>query len=176
MLVCEHPYSSLTAGELGLEMDEEEWLQTSTVLRLEHEFTHYATYRLYGHMALNLLDETICDWAGMTLALGRFDAQRLLHFLGLENPDQVRPHGRIHAYCSELDPNGFDLACRLMRQAADGLEDLSRTYSDKVDRAVFLLALTRMTLELIAGQFRHSVFLESCNEAEKLVCPWSSLR
>ncbi len=170
MLVCEHPYSSLTAGELGLQMNEEQWLQTSTVLRLEHEFTHYATYRLYGYMALNLLDETICDWAGMTLALGRFDARCLLHFLGLENPARVRPNGRIHAYCSELDQNAFDLACKLMRQAAEGLEDLTTTYSAKLDRTLFLLALTRMTLELMAARFRHTFFRESCREAAQLLC------
>ncbi|HEY2379668.1 MAG TPA: hypothetical protein VGK48_00680 [Terriglobia bacterium] len=169
MVICEHPYSNSTASALGLDMNEQRWLETSTVLRLEHEFTHYATYRLYGYMALNLFDETICDWAGMMLALGRFDSRRLLHFLGLESPGQVRPDGRVLTYCQGLDENSLRLICELMRRVAEGLEELTTANYVEKDRVIFWLALTRLNLELIAAEDRQAFFQESYAAAANLL-------
>ena len=169
MLVCEHPYSGLSAQQLGLDLTEAQWLHTSTRLRLEHEFTHYTTKRLYDYMGLNLFDETICDWAGMTAALGRFDGQWFLQFLGLEDWPRVRPEGRVYTYCQELDSEAFALQCRLMVRVAAGLEALSRTYYAEQDRLRFLLTLTRMTLELLAAEDRDSFFLRAYEEAARLL-------
>jgi hypothetical protein len=169
MLVCEQPYSGLSATQLGLDMAEAHWQRTSTVLRLEHEFTHYATMRLYGYMGLKLLDETICDWAGITAALGHFAGQWFLKFLGLEDWPQVRQGGRIHTYCQELDQEAFALQCHLMVHVAAGLEALSRTYYVVQERWRFLLALTRMTLELLASESREDYFLRGYQEAAELL-------
>jgi hypothetical protein len=169
MLVCEQPYSDVRAPQLGLEMTDERWLQTSTHLRLEHEVTHYATMRLYGYMGLNLFDETICDWAGMTAALGRFDSRWFLQFLGLEDWPRIRPDGRVHAYCQALDQEAFALQCRLMRRVAAGLAWLSQTYYRESERWLFLLALTRLTLELLAAESREHFFLRAYQEAQQLL-------
>jgi hypothetical protein len=169
ILVCEHPYSDLSAQQLGLDMTEEQWLQTSTHLRLEHEFTHYATLRLYDAMRLNLFDELLCDWAGMTAALGRFEARLFLQFLGLEDWPRVRPEGRVHSYCQELDAAAFALQCHLMVHAAAGVEALSRQYYSKKERDLFLLALTRLTLELLASENKEAFFLRGCQEARQLL-------
>lgn len=169
MLVCEHPYSGLSAQQLGLDLTEAQWLHASTRLRLEHEFTHYTTMRLYGYMGLNLFDETICDWAGMTAALGRFDGQWFLQCLGLEDWPRVRPEGRVHTYCQALDHEAFALQCRLMLHVAAGVEALSRAYYTEQNRLHFLLALTRLTLELLAAENREAFFLRAYEEAARLL-------
>lgn len=168
MLLCCAPYSKFTAAELGLGMDEALWLDRSTTFRLEHEFTHYATKRLYGRMSLNLLDETICDWAGMTEALGFFEADYFLRFLGLHALPDVLPEGRVHTYCEGLSPAAFSLICRLTAAAARGLEALSRDLYRPRERTRFTLALTDMTLELLAAEERERLFAESLERAARL--------
>lgn len=169
MVVCEHPYSNVTANDLGLDMDEETWLGISTTLRLEHEFTHYATYRLYGYMSLNLLDETICDWAGMAAALGRFEGRWLLQFLGVENLGHIPQGARIRTYCSDLDQDAFQLVCRLMTRVAAGLEQLSRANYTESERVRFLIALTGLTLELLAADDRQDFFLQAYDDARRML-------
>ena len=90
MLTCERPYSDVSASQLGLAMSEADWVEKSTLLRVEHEFTHYATKRAFGAMSLHLFDETIADFMGTTLALGTFRAEWFLRFLGLEAWPAVR--------------------------------------------------------------------------------------
>jgi hypothetical protein len=169
IVVCEQPYSSLTAKQLGLDMEEGQWLRTSTSLRLEHEFMHYATKRLYDYMSLNLFDETICDWAGMTAALGRFEGRLFLHFLGLEDWPRVRPGGRVYNYRSELSEEAFSLLCRLIIRVAEGLEKISRAKYVEQERSRFLVALTRLTLELLAAEDRQDFFQRSYEEAGQLL-------
>ena len=169
MVVCEQPYSSLTAEQLGLDMEDDQWLRTSTCLRLEHEFTHYATKRLYDYMSLNLFDETICDWAGITAAFGRFEGRWFLHFLGLEDWPRVRPGGRVYNYCSELSEEAFHLICRLMIRVSEGLEQLSRANYVEQERVRFLVALTRLTLELLAAEDRQDFFQRGYEEAGQLL-------
>lgn len=169
MLLCEHPYSGLSAQQLGLDLAEEVWLQRSTVWRLEHEFTHYATMRLYSSMSLHLFDETLCDWAGMTAALGRFEARWFLQCLGLEAWPHIRQDGRVHSYRQDLDDEAFALQCHLMVHVAAGVEALSREYYTEHERMVFLLALTQLTLELLASEEREAFFLPAYAEGRRLL-------
>jgi hypothetical protein len=120
-------------------------------------------------MSLNLFDETICDWAGMTAALGRFEGRWFLQFLGLEDWPRVRPDGRIYSYRQTLDDEAFILQCRLMGRVATGVEALSSKYYVEKDRLLFLLTLTRLTLELLASERREAFFLPGYQEAERLL-------
>ncbi len=49
LILAEHPCSSVPAEALSLNLDRETWLEKSTIFRLEHEFTHYTTMRLFGN-------------------------------------------------------------------------------------------------------------------------------
>lgn len=169
MLTCSSPYSSVGADLPGLDMDDATWLEKSTVLRIEHEFTHYATIRLFDCMRLNMLDETICDWAGMTAAMGSFSASWFLRFLGLEDWPDVRPDGRIHTYRQNLDDDAFTLLCALTVQTARGLQSLNETYYQPDARPRFLLALTQLTMELIASEDRGQFFLEAADAVRPLI-------
>jgi len=169
MLICVHPYSAVSPRQLGLDMDEATWLDSSTVLRLEHEFTHYALMRLYGRLGQSLLEEMICDWAGITAALGQFEARWFLTFLGLEAWPTVRPDGRMHTYRGGVDGDAFLLLCAVTVRAARGLEAISRKYPRPEDRLRILVALTRLTPELLACQEREDVFASAYAEANRLV-------
>lgn len=158
MLVCANHYSGVSAASLGLDMPESEWLKRSTTLRLEHEFMHYATKRLYDHMSLNLFDETICDWIGTVCALDAFKADWFLRFLGLEDRRSIRDDGRLHAYCAPLTGAALELLRVLMVRVADNLESLTSQYLEPDKRLQFALALTRLTLELLASERSHELF------------------
>jgi hypothetical protein len=169
VLTCAQPYSGVPARELGLAMDEQEWLAASTRLRVEHEFTHYATKRVFGHMSLNLLDETFSDFMGTTYALGTFRAAWYLRFLGIDDgPARARPDGRIHTYASKLSPPALALLCAVTAQAARALETLCARFYAPSERGRFLLALAGMTLETLAADEAPALFAESYEAAGRL--------
>lgn len=165
ILVFKSPYSGVSAGELGLRITEESWLEKSAHLRIEHEFTHYATKRLYHSMRLNLLDETICDFMGITAALGEFRAGWFLRFMGLENHPSVAPGGRIYQYTRELSEKAFQVAAAVLVQAAENLEDFSRKHDLVKERARLLLALTFIPLDLMASNGAEALLHESYEKA-----------
>jgi hypothetical protein len=169
IIVAVAPYSSATAAELGLSFSEDEWIERSTVLRVEHEFTHYATQRLFGAMSLNLLDETIADFMGVTYVLGTFKAAWFLRFLGLEAWPEVRTTGRAMTYTEGLSPAGFTLLARLMLRVAKSLEELSSTFYSPGERGLFLLALSSLTLELMAADDVLERFAAAYEEARRLI-------
>jgi hypothetical protein len=169
ILLCGRPYSGVSSSELGLDLDEPAWIETSTVLRLEHEFTHYATKRVYDAMNTNVLDEVICDWAGITKALGRFRADWFLKFLGLEGLPEIREGARVLAYVPGLGEDAVALVCRVTAGAAAGLEALHDELYREEERPRFLLALTRLTLELLASADRKRYFLEGYDEAGRML-------
>lgn len=173
MITCERPYSGVSAAELGLELGEAEWLQLSTRLRVEHEFTHYATQRVFGAMSLNLLDETLSDFMGTSYALGGFRAEWFLRFLGLERWPQVRAEGRVHTYAGQLSAPAFELLCAVTVDAAAGLERLAREFYSAAERGRFLLALAGMTLELLACDEAGALFGEAYDRAGRLTAPRS---
>ena len=90
------PYSNVHAGEIGL--DPEDWLKLSLVIRREHECAHYFTRRVFSSMRNSLLDEIIADYCGITAAVGRFRADWLLRFFGLESFPHYREGGRLQNY------------------------------------------------------------------------------
>jgi hypothetical protein len=156
-----HRYSDVGVAELALEMDDDEWRERSTRLRLEHELTHYATQRVFGAMRLNLLDETLADFMGLTLALGSFRACWFLRFLGLEAWPHVRADGRVHTYTEGLSRPALEILHALVVRAAHGLEALAARHFAPQARGRFLLALCPLTLELLAADEAERLFLEA---------------
>lgn len=169
LLVCDRPYSGVTAAELGLPLTEEEWLERSTLLRIEHEFTHYATKRIFGAMNLNLLDETLADFMGVTLALGRFEASWFLRFLGLERWPQVREDGRAPTYAKGLSSSAFTLLASVVVRAARAIEALSERWYRPERREHLFLALASLGLDLLASPDVEALFEEAWKSTECLL-------
>lgn len=122
ILLSDGPYSAIPAADLGL--TEEAWREKSLLIRREHECTHYFTRRFFGSMRNNLLDELLADYAGLVAAEGRFRAAWFLRFLGLEEPGQVRPGGRLEIYRGDppLTDGAYRVLQELVRRAARYLE------------------------------------------------------
>jgi hypothetical protein len=169
IVVTDSPYSSVSAAALGLEWDAATWRERSAALRMEHEFTHHATKRLYGKMTLNVLDEIIADWAGMSSAMGDFRSAWFVRFLGLDDLPKAREDGRIHTYRQTLSDEAFRILAPLTLQAAEGLEALHQAHYTREQRPRFLLALTRLTLELLAADNRERFFGEAYGWAARML-------
>lgn len=101
ILLGNAPYSNVPASALGL--DEDDWLNRSTALRLAHECAHYETLRLLGSMKNHALDEIAADTMGQLAAFGNFSAQRQRLFFGLEGGGKTCI-GRLTFYCRKVIP------------------------------------------------------------------------
>ena len=151
VVITTAPYSGVNARDLGLGLDEPAWLEASHVVRLEHEFTHYATKRLYGAMRAHVYDELIADCMGLTAGLGAYTARCALTCLGLEGWPVLRPDARVQAYRGDLEDAVFAEVCALAAPAATSLERITTTHDLAADRGRFLLALTLLTLDDLAA-------------------------
>ena len=152
VVVMQNPYSGVAASDLGIELDEDEWESRSMELRIEHELTHYATKRWGGAMQLNVLDELIADFMGITWALGSFHGAWFLRFMGMVSWPQVNPEGRVQTYCVGLSESAFPLLGALVIEAANGLERLGNRFYTNSHRVQFLLSLMQVTLETLAAE------------------------
>jgi len=150
------PYSGVDAAAVGL--DPAAWLARSLVLRREHEFTHYFTYRVFGAMQNHLLDELIADFVGLVRASGQYRGELALRFLGLESYPQWRADGRLQAYRGEppLSDAATAVLCGLAFRAIENLERFSIRNAPALDGlgalARLTLALAGLTLEEMASE------------------------
>jgi hypothetical protein len=156
IILSRGPYSAVSAQSAGL--SEAEWLDRSLVIRREHECTHYFTYRVFGQMRNNLLDELIADFVGLVRAFGTYRADIALHCLGLEHPDRYRSGGRLENYrgTPPLSDAAFGVLQQLARCGVSNLDALSRTQgsalSDLPTLARITCALFSRPLEALASE------------------------
>lgn len=118
-------YSAVPTRDTDL--NEQTWLDRSLVIRREHEFTHYFTYRCFGTMRDHALDELVADCVGLLHAYGRYPSKLALRFLGLDKDTGHRPGGRLENYLasSKLPADGLTVVRALVRRAAANLEALT---------------------------------------------------
>lgn len=152
------PYSGAAAAEVGL--DEAAWTQRSIAIRLEHECTHHFTRRALGSMRNRIADELIADYMGIVAAAGRFRADWLVRFLGLERHPVYRPGGRLEEYRGDLalDGGSFRVLCAAVARCARNLEAIDQlrppwtgSPDAAADKAEMILALAAIGLEGLAG-------------------------
>ena len=142
-------YSNVQPQELGL--TETEWRHLSLTIRLEHECTHYFTRRVFNSMRNNLLDEFIADYRGIVAATGSYKADWFLRFLGLESLTHYREGGRLQNYRGQLSDGAFKILQRLVKSAAENLENFDRTRAPTEEQTIMLMTLTSLTIEELAS-------------------------
>lgn len=155
ILLSSGPYSGVSGESVGADPDE--WRERSLRIRLEHECTHYFTYRLLGSMRNNLIDEIMADFAGLVLTSGAYRSDLALRFLGLEDYPKYREGGRMQNYLGKppLSPEAFEILKKLVFAAIGNLQrfDDEQPVAAK-ERLAFartVLAIATLTLEELAG-------------------------
>lgn len=155
ILLSSGPYSAVPAYAMGL--DEQEWLDLSHTIRLEHECAHYVTRRVLGSMRNSLLDELIADYMGIAAAAGRFRTDWFLRFMGLERFPHYRCGGRLENYRGEppLSEGAFMVLASVVRAAAAQLEHFDsrrpRGSGGTERRGKMIVALAELGLERLAS-------------------------
>ncbi|PSB30545.1 DUF7005 family protein [Stenomitos frigidus] len=155
IILSDGPYSAVSASAMGL--PETDWQRLSSIVRLEHECTHYFTYRVLGSMRNHLLDELIADYWGIVAAAGRYHADWFLRFVGLEAFPPYREGGRLQNYRGQppLSEGAFQVLGALVQAAARNLERFDVQYRCEPNQprqdALVTIALTQLTLEELAS-------------------------
>ena len=154
ILLSTGPYSGVPAMDVGMEPGA--WLRTSLRLRLEHECAHYFTRRLFNRMSNSLHDEIVADFVGMVAATGRFRADWLLRFMGVDTAHGVRAEGRLNNYRGNprLSDAAFAVLASLLVRIAVTLETWHVEVPDwdsLESRAQAIPTLCRFSLEELAA-------------------------
>jgi hypothetical protein len=112
-------YSALSCTDVGLTDDE--WLEKSLTIRLNHECCHYFTLRALGGMKNHALDEIVADCVGQLAAFGCFSADMQRRFFGISK-GTLSPEGRLSFYVRTLPSGAVTRVCSEVDRALDGLE------------------------------------------------------
>ena len=153
-------YSGVRPERVGLLPSE--WQRLSLIIRREHECAHYWTRRARASMRNRIFDEVIADACGILVACGRFRADWLLAFLGIEGAGTVLDGGRLHNYYGTPPLSGASRAVlrQLVVGAAENLEVFDRRHADEIKGEpgllLFLMTLTGLSLEQLADRGAHA--------------------
>ena len=171
IIISDGPYSDVPAAAMRL--SDAEWRCLSLAIRIEHESLHYFTRRALGSSRNNVLDELIADYAGIVAVLGHFRADWALRFMGLEDYPAYREGGRLQNYLGEprLSDGAFAVLRALVRAAAENLERFDAAHSedgrDARSRALWVLALSTLTLEALASDGAPALLLRTLETLEE---------
>lgn len=151
ILLSNGAYSGVDASSLGLERAN--WIALSRIIRLEHEYAHYFTRRVFGSMQNNLLDEILADYAGLRCAFNSFNSEYMLHFLGLERFPEYREGGRLQNYrgTPPLSTGAYEVLRHVVRQAIKSVQDFDDDCGPSCSVPKAILCIASMTLDELAG-------------------------
>ncbi len=124
------PYSNVLADSLNITQNN--WLQYSLKIRLEHECTHLFTLKYYGTMTNNIHDELLADYMGIHKILGRFDQYWFLKFIGLENFPEYRKGARLENYLGNptLSKEAFNILKVIINKAVKNVKRFDNCLGD----------------------------------------------
>jgi hypothetical protein len=152
ILMSRGNYSNLSAQDLNVAAAA--WQQHSLSIRLLHEYTHYLTRRVFGHLRTHAVDELLADYAGLVGTYGHFKLDYFLQFMGLEAYPHLRENGRLAYYRKQLSEFAFAKLQALLLSAAErltSLETTPQTHPFGLETAVTVLAAISLPLHLLAG-------------------------
>lgn len=148
IILSDHPYSGVEGDEFGI--NKARWREISLKIRLEHECTHLFTQKFLGGMYVNMHDELIADYMGITKAVGTLKPEWFLAFLGLEKKG-YRKGARLENYLGKGDWTKAEFAYLqdLLRKCATQLGLFSEKIHDQKSpesRKAQLLSLASLSL------------------------------
>lgn len=121
-------YSGKTHEEMGL--SKEEWRRCSFIIRREHESLHYLTLRIFGTTKNHAYDELLADYAGITKALGYYNRDWFLTFMGLMNYPHHSSKGRLENYLGDppLSNGAFKILEGIVVMASKNVEQIHSSF------------------------------------------------
>lgn len=151
-------YSNIKSESIGLSKNT--WKSSSLIIRKEHECAHLFTLKSYGKIANNMHDEIIADYAGITKALGYFNKDWFLHFVGLGNYPKYRKGGRLENYQgdSKLSKEAFEGLKAIVKKAVESIyqfdNDLGKIKSetDQLNRIKSICEVDLITMASSKGK------------------------
>jgi len=152
ILMSRGNYSNLSARDLNVETAA--WQRHSLSIRLIHEYTHYLTRRVFGHLRTHAVDELVADYAGLVGTYGHFKLDYFLQFMGLEAYPHCRENGRLAYYRKQLSDTAYAALQPLLLCAAERLAALKtppQHHHFGLETAVTVLAAISLPLHLLAG-------------------------
>ena len=170
ILMSQGNYSNLPAQALGLEAAA--WEQQSLSIRLVHEYTHYLTRRVFGHLRTHALDELLADYAGLVGTYGRFQLNYFLQFMGLEAYPHFRKNGRLTYYRKQLSDPAFAALQTSLVQSTErlaALETEAKEHTLALETAVIILAALSLPLHVLAGPDGSRVLCKAQEEIVELL-------
>lgn len=165
LIICStKPYSNVAASKL--KMGNEEWLNASYIIRLEHECTHLYTLKNYASASNNLHDELIADYIGITKALGKFKKEWMLEFLGLEDFPKYRKGARLENYLESinLDSESFGYFSHIIYNAIENIsifDDSLGEIQSNEDRCIRINCLCETGLLNMASENGGNILVEN---------------
>lgn len=145
------PYSNIAAQKLNL--NEEEWLEHSLQIRLNHECAHYFTLRHFGKMTNHMHDEIVADYMGICSVLSSFNSKWFLNFIGLENYPHFRITGRMKNYLGNppISAASFKALQKIMFHASNNVEAFDAKINErKEDQSRLIRMQTLCSVDLLA--------------------------
>lgn len=164
IILSRGPYSAVGFAETGFA--EAEWLDHSLLIRREHEFTHYFTYRVFGRIRSNALDELIADFNGLVRAFGTYRADLALRFLGLESFPRFRAGGRLGDYRGDppLSNEAFEVLQSLSHHSVENLARLADQRGELLRSLEGLATVTYTVARLTLEELASNEMLDRVNE------------
>lgn len=157
IVLSRKPYSSVSASELKI--SENDWMEYSIKIRLEHECTHLFTLKYFKHMANNMHDELLADYIGISKALGNYQCDWFLKFIGLENFPEYRHGARLENYLGNpsLSEKAFKVLRTIIKKAVNNLTVFDKklgtikSEEDKIRRIASICMLDLISIALPSG-------------------------
>jgi hypothetical protein len=153
-------YSNIKSKSIGVPKNM--WKSLSLIIRREHECAHLFTLKHYGTMTSNIHDEIIADYAGIIKALGQFNKDWFLHFMGLDNFPTYRNGGRLENYQgkNKLSIEAFEGLKTIVKNATETISkfdyDLGKIKSktDQLNRIKSICEVDLITMSSSTGKRR----------------------
>lgn len=121
IILSAKPYSNVSAKTVGL--SEDEWLEKSMNIRLEHECTHFYTKRFFGCSQNHLHDELIADFFGLYSAFGEYKAEYFEYFMGVKGSEGTR----LSCYIPDCSKELLEVLKKAASAAANHFENWSKS-------------------------------------------------
>lgn len=171
IVLSKKPYSNVSAEVIGY--NQEDWLNHSLNIRLEHECAHYFTLRKYGKMSNNMHDEIVADYAGICASYGSFQPEWFLKFIGLEKYPNYRKGARLENYLGnpKLSENAFEVLKAIIYKAVINIYKFDTRINNRTHNCTIKAALMSLCsfdlLEMAQENASDSLFAKFNSFLEK---------